>query len=126
VTDKPPSPIGNPVTQTELSAHLRSGEPRDLSTRDGIDRTTEFASAWAAFDSAASLRDQLNRQWSDACDVGFDASVTPFPDRRGEITVHMDWTHETTLAMNATARELGSSLAESLDLAVQETAFIII
>lgn len=125
VTDKRPSPMGNPVTRTELSAHLASGEPRDLSTRDGIDRTAEFASAWAAFDRAASLRDQLNRQWSDACDVGFDASVTTFPDLRGEITVQMDWTHETTLAMNATARELGSSLNECLDLAVQETASVV-
>ena len=108
VTDKRPSPMGNPVTRTELSAHLASGEPRDLSTRDGIDRTAEFASAWAAFDRAASLRDQLNRQWSHACDVGFDASVTTFPDLRGEIIVQMDWTHETTLAMNATARELAA------------------
>jgi hypothetical protein len=59
------------------------------------DRSAEFASVWAALDQAQELNKKLNQQWSQACDDSFDANVTTFPDRRGEITVHVDWPPET-------------------------------
>jgi hypothetical protein len=90
------------------------------------ERSSPFAEAWAAVDSAAEARASLNALWNESrAERTFRVTVATGPDGRGQLTVHCVWPSEVRVAMDRIAVSFVEAIGRVFDSAIAATARVV-